>query len=62
MNLLINPFGEVGPWTKRWLRKMECKLFTAAVIAAIIVLMVAWTWVLTKLAYRLLISVLVKLT
>jgi hypothetical protein len=62
MNLLINALGEIGPRTKRWLRQMERKLFTVIVICAIIVLMAAWIWVLTKLAYRLLISVLVKLT
>jgi len=42
----------------RWLREMERKLFNAAVAAAIIVLMVAWLWVLATLAHRLLISVL----
>jgi hypothetical protein len=37
---------------------MERKLFNGTVAAAIIVLMVAWLWVLAMLAYRLLISVL----
>jgi hypothetical protein len=57
MNLLIDPLAGVGPWTQRWLRKMERKLFTVLVAAAIIVLMVAWMRVLAKFAHKLLISV-----
>jgi hypothetical protein len=39
MNLLVDTLAEVGPWSQRWLRKMERKLFAVIVAAAIIVLM-----------------------